>query len=493
MENFDQLFQLIHSLSKAEKRHFKIYTSLKGGDKMYMELFDLIEKQKQYDEKKLKSKLKVAAFAAAKVYLYNLILKSLRIQNHSSKKKQVNDLIENSENLLAKGLYDQSYKQLMKAKKIAQEYQLFSLLIEIHSMNYAITAASQSANLRAELYKEGNKELMQIMSALIEQFEYRRGINFLVYKIDQRGEVVRILKEKEDIENETAGLLKKDPEKCLSFKGKNLHYCLSGLYYKSYNQVEKACNQFKKSMEHLSSDKNMLSQEITNYISSANNIINCLALLGKNGEIMSFIKKIKELPVESDSDKDRIFAFATSREIMHYTNTRQYQQGNRYITELKEQILIYENKSDYPSYYTLCSGVQEFYFVFGDFKQALQWNNRVLNHPEIKLYYHFYYDARVSEIIIHYELGNEDTFQSLVKSHELFLKKNINTSKFENTFLSFFKQLVKITEPQKRKPVFTHFLDQLRELEADSQETEVFDNFDLKGWLKCKIGGSKFS
>jgi len=66
MKTSDQLHELIHALTKSEKRYFKIYSSLQAGNKMYVRLFDLIEKQKQYDEAKLKSKLKIAGFAVIK-------------------------------------------------------------------------------------------------------------------------------------------------------------------------------------------------------------------------------------------------------------------------------------------------------------------------------------------------------------------------------------------------------------------------------------------
>ena len=55
----DKVFQLIRSLSKAEKRYFKVYTSKQAGDKNnHQLLFDAIDKQKEYDETALKKSLK---------------------------------------------------------------------------------------------------------------------------------------------------------------------------------------------------------------------------------------------------------------------------------------------------------------------------------------------------------------------------------------------------------------------------------------------------
>ena len=49
----DILFQLIKSLEKAEKRHFKLYIKRSSSreDLKIIQLFDAIDKGKEYDEK----------------------------------------------------------------------------------------------------------------------------------------------------------------------------------------------------------------------------------------------------------------------------------------------------------------------------------------------------------------------------------------------------------------------------------------------------------
>jgi hypothetical protein len=49
----DILFQLICSLEKAEKRHFKLYIKRSSSNEnlKIIQLFDAMDKQKEYDEK----------------------------------------------------------------------------------------------------------------------------------------------------------------------------------------------------------------------------------------------------------------------------------------------------------------------------------------------------------------------------------------------------------------------------------------------------------
>ena len=54
----DYLFQLIRSLSKAEKRSFKIYAMRNSSEEAkFIQLFDAIDKSKEYSEELLIHKL----------------------------------------------------------------------------------------------------------------------------------------------------------------------------------------------------------------------------------------------------------------------------------------------------------------------------------------------------------------------------------------------------------------------------------------------------
>ena len=57
--SYDILFQLIKSLEKAEKRHFKLYIKRSSAkeDLKIVRLFDALDMQEEYDEKSLLKKL----------------------------------------------------------------------------------------------------------------------------------------------------------------------------------------------------------------------------------------------------------------------------------------------------------------------------------------------------------------------------------------------------------------------------------------------------
>ncbi|HCQ30102.1 MAG TPA: hypothetical protein DIU39_07440, partial [Flavobacteriales bacterium] len=159
MKSKELLFELIHSLTKSEKRYFKIFATMHGDNNNYVELFDAIHLQKKYDEEALKKQFQdrdfTRQFSVAKNYLLNLILKSLRNFHHKAKVSvEINDLLSEVELLYWKGLYKLAYKRLSQAKKLANKYDLTIYLIQINYWKGKLRGYVDSAKDTADIVPE---------------------------------------------------------------------------------------------------------------------------------------------------------------------------------------------------------------------------------------------------------------------------------------------------------------------------------------------------
>ena len=132
----NELFDLIKSMSKSEKRYFKVFGSrhITGEENKHMKLFDIIDRQSYYDEEKNLKNLSITKpqLKDWKNYLCKLILKSeenFYIENTAGNK--IKHLIIHAEILFNKGLYDHCLKLLEKAKQLATQYEKHLLLIDI--------------------------------------------------------------------------------------------------------------------------------------------------------------------------------------------------------------------------------------------------------------------------------------------------------------------------------------------------------------------------
>ena len=133
----EQLFKLIQSLEKAEKRHFKLYVNRLDSNKnvMFLKLFDLLDKSKSLDNDKIKKsfpKLKPTDFVNLKRHLYSQILKSLRLlHSRHDIDIQVREQIDYAKILYGKSLYLQSLKLLDRIIPLAQISNQEIILLEI--------------------------------------------------------------------------------------------------------------------------------------------------------------------------------------------------------------------------------------------------------------------------------------------------------------------------------------------------------------------------
>ncbi|MFN8361514.1 MAG: hypothetical protein U0264_16520 [Candidatus Kapaibacterium sp.] len=133
----NDLHELIHSLTKMEKRYFKIYVSRSPGAKqpLAIKVFDAIAKQKIYDEKALLKAFKDENFAsnfpAYKNHIYTTVLRALAHYRESAtasdsidvQLRQVRILIENN-------LYKQAFKLNQRLKNRATEAEDFGAVME---------------------------------------------------------------------------------------------------------------------------------------------------------------------------------------------------------------------------------------------------------------------------------------------------------------------------------------------------------------------------
>src|SRR5215213_11776127 len=163
----DILFQLIQSLEKAEKRHFKLYIKRSSSNEnlKIVQLFDAIDKMSEYDEKVLLKKLpsiQKTQLSNLKAHLYKQILASLRLlKSADSIDLQLNEQFDYAHILYKKGLFLQSLRILERAKEIAKSHQKLHFLTLVITLEKRIESLhiTRSMQDRAESLSE---EAMQV-------------------------------------------------------------------------------------------------------------------------------------------------------------------------------------------------------------------------------------------------------------------------------------------------------------------------------------------
>lgn len=153
----DPLFVLVKSLSKSEKRQFKVYVGRLGvnTDSKFLALFNHLDKSETLDEELIVAKgiVKKQQLSNLKAHLYKQILISLRLSPlHQNIRSQIREQLDFATILYHKGLYKQSLKILDKAKTLAKENEENNIAYEIVELEKVIETQyiTRSINSRAD-------------------------------------------------------------------------------------------------------------------------------------------------------------------------------------------------------------------------------------------------------------------------------------------------------------------------------------------------------
>jgi hypothetical protein len=137
MKKSQQLYELIHSMSKSEKRYFKVNNAKESS--IYVQVFDLIIGQTIYDNAALKICLETegikSSLARVQHHLYQLLLKSLGdFQTNKHPRYEVLDAIQHYIVLRDRGLHHQGRKILQNGLDKAEQYNYYGLMLEIYDL-----------------------------------------------------------------------------------------------------------------------------------------------------------------------------------------------------------------------------------------------------------------------------------------------------------------------------------------------------------------------
>ncbi|MBI4930070.1 MAG: hypothetical protein HY841_04845 [Bacteroidetes bacterium] len=504
----DDLFRLIKSLDSREKTHFKIFSKHGNANYGYLNLFDIINSQEgYYDEEKVKSKLKdksrIKNLKHIKSRLSEAILKFLE-QYHSadSVNAVLRSYIHRIELMSSKRLFRTAKKILAKAEKLAAENYCYDSMGIVLMLKRDITLAeanlSEMRDYPTTLYgKESvNTELLknlidygklniQVSSAALTQ---------LPVSEEKRLVLKKLLKDP----------LLKNKNKALSFPATLLFYDISGGVNFMLNNWKKSYQLYKNVVRLMEQNPALLKSKTEFYITVVRRLLMIMERLGKGKELIHRYTTTKDF---FKSHPAKLKSNSLSRLFMQINNN--YIHYHLQSFNIKEALSVSEEflsdiKKQYDTQLFLVFHKNLFliYFYLNDYHKALQMLNEILNIKETGVRLDIINECKILNIIVHYELGNDDILPSLCKSAIRYFDKHKEDNKVEKILLSFFSNTThsfnnnKITAQKNasaygREKVKT-FMELKRNLESYKTEMQTND-FDFLSWIDSKIKNRPFA
>ncbi|MCB9361280.1 MAG: hypothetical protein H6588_08265 [Flavobacteriales bacterium] len=422
-----QVFELIKSLSKAEKRHFKIYAKRNQAIKsiFFVELFDILDKMPNYDEQKINQKLpelKGNSLSNHKAHLYEQVLISLRLLHHKEIDVRIKELISFADILHKKGLYKQSLLQLEKAKLLAEKNNNNVLKLEIVENEKLIESRyiTRSDKNRATSLVEESRKISQTLqnesewsNLALQLYDYY--LKFGHVKNESENKIIKNFF--------TDNLPKTNVDSFYSKLYKHQSYA----WYNYITQNFATCYKHSKEWINLFDDEKQKSEPEL-YMKGLHNCLSSLFYCD-NKERFSQIQNILDVYIRNHFNtfnKNQIvlaFIYQETSNLNLFFLEGKFSEGSIYGNELIQKIENIKIQLDVHRIFMFYYKIACLRFGSKDYKGAIKLLNYIINHPNNHLREDIQCFSRILNLIAHYELGNDELIEHQIKSTYRFLLK----------------------------------------------------------------------
>jgi hypothetical protein len=487
------LFHLIKSLNKNEKGYIKKTFLMYGNaDSNYIKLFNAIDKQEEYDEKKLlKTQKYITQLPRLKYYLYDKVLDGLEsYYNNKNMDIQLRRMLNHVYILFEKGFYDQCKRHLYKAKPLTIRYEKFTQLLEILEWERTLITERQLVSDLDDIAIQEKEVLSQLQNLICYKAAYDQVSKLYTKIIFIRNE------------NEDQQFKKLMPEKYfgndelpLSRTAKILYYKTVAKYLSAFDNKEDYLTVARKAVATMENDDEYINQNILQYIRVLNNLIVTLSENNQHEEWKKEIDKLKKLPSSyscADNEKIRsiVFMRAMIREFYHYTYTCDFEKSLSLIQKIESGLNEYDhlisNTHKLMFYYTIAY----IYFIHGQLKESLLWVNKIINSPVHYETQAFHTYARLLNMIIRYENEDLELLDYLVRSTKKSLNKQEKLYQVENVFIRFMEDTLK-TRTIYNEERLIEFRNTLLEMNTP-MDYNILEYIDFISWAESKIQKRSF-
>ena len=487
------IFDLIKSMTQAEKRYFKMFVSIfEQKNKTYTKLYNAIDKQHSYDEKALKKKFAnesfINHFAVVKNKLFEAILKALRIYHSNDQYASaiVHQYKKNYILLVRRGMNELARIQLQKAKKLAEENELFS-------QNISITNLQNYERINSLVYENIEPNIdFNMPFKYIEQLENHqlyvtllRKLELILVKNSIRTEdSINKLKE---IVNDP--IFNKEPLSIQATRFKLTTQIKCDFELKNYKKAYIGSKKLVTNTIKHKSDKALTNPIIDIYYNHVFASIRSESWEQTQKDIdkyLDIVDKAKKEQLKHFNSDVKIFEVNYISKLQHHIFHGNFDKIPSILPEIEKKFQQLEPQLKEPQFWNYTYNLAYSNFIFQNNEGSQKYIIKLLNAPLPKNRKDYYIGTNILNLFNHYELGNYEHLSYQIKNTRELIKRQNYYFEFEKNCIEFLSKLCKVTE-DKKDNLFVIYHEKFVELHKKKWELDAFEKFDILWWIKEKI------
>ena len=493
-EQKDNLFVLVKSLSKSEKRQFKLYVGRLGvnEDSKFLTLFNILDKLSVYDESVILKKgiVKKQQLSNLKAHLYKQILISLRLNpSHQNIRIQIREQLDFATILYHKGLYKQSLKILDKAKTMAIAHEEKNVAYEIVELEKVIESQyiTRSISNRADELTIQAKEL-SLQNVLASKLS---NLSLQLYGIFLKTGYVKNDKEQQVITKYFNNRLPKYDINELGFREKLWLY-KSYLWYSFLTVDFLSCYKYaSKWVDLFYENKDMIVLNPVFFLRGNHYLLEALFYLRQYEKFRNTLTQLEAVTKEKwfpldDNNESLAFLYVYNNKFNLHFIEGSFKEGLPLIDEVLKELQNYRDRIDEHHIMVFYYKIASMYFGTGDTKKCILFLDKIISNKSLQMREDLLCFSRILNLVAHYEAGLDYNLDVLIRSTYKFLIKMEDLYEVQKEIIKFLRGLGDIY-PHEVKGEFIKLHKKLKVFENDPYQKRPFLYLDIISWLESKI------
>lgn len=494
----EKLHQLVHALSRSEKRYFKIAAGQqRGKDNKYLQLFEAIEELDTFNDDALKKAvygtrdIQSRKFSELKAYLYDMILKSLQAYDEkSSVAYRLKHLLLSVRVLFRRSRFEDCKPLLAKARKLARQYEHFNTLLELLEWEKQIAYTEANVDyLDHELNRIAEEE-QRTLERLQTIVAYRNTF-FRLLVLTRKGRIGGATEEQKLKELIDTPLLK-EFSLADSHQAKVLYFRALSVYHFAKAEWNSFYQYSKELVALIESRPYFLKEDVSEYIATVSNLIVSCFALKKYGEIEQLLEKLRAIKPLTQDDELKIHRQYYQSKFSLCITTGNFEEGYR---ALRKHIKTVQRFHQAP-FRTNSFYLFYFYIAFGavQYEEALDYLSEWFDLDTTVERPYLQGAARLLNLIVHFELGNYELLESLLRSTYRWLRKHDQLQEVEQLTMGFIKQALEAPSKRELQAAYQSLKAALGDRSQQKQTKAFFTQvFDMIAWLDSKMENKTFA
>jgi hypothetical protein len=498
------LFQLVSSLSSAEKRAFKVMSARQEGEKQYLHLFDELEKMAtaqppiEPDEEILKTRLKrkgvkEGQFHVVRNYLLQLIFKTLRIgQDEDSREDALKITLQEAKVLERRGLFESAIGKLETALAESKKYAYHALTTEILQRlvylqgqrdlrQYALTIQNYLNDIEQTAQKQqAEAEAFSLHYRSFILYRTKKGTPIATFEVEMRAVYAQLgdapkahtLWAQVYFHHAQAALaeLRGDPDEA----------------FRRHGQVLKVWEEY----------PDIRQERLRQFVVHTANYLNFCIARREFDRFEEHFKVLKNVETKIFDDEAEVFQNRVFLEQFYYLNRAELEKARDLVPEIESGLQKYRHKINKSRELALRYHSIVAHFALEEYQQALEHCLELMSLGKSEHRVDVQSFAKILQLIIHFELRDHQYLDGRVASAMRNLENREAPLDFERVVLKNLLKLIKIeakppmSQAQTRAEqaaVYADFGGELSQVKAANNGQPQIGLEEVELWVKSKI------